>query len=358
MRSGGAGRRGRSTGCAGRSGRRCSRPRRVGPPAALADPRRDLGGPPTTAHRRSGVERREQGADRLRGVAGDTDVDAVVRADRRRLVIDLDHRRPRVDEAAVPRRPHGEARADGEDRVRLGDERGGGGRGEAAGDPERPRRAGEEPVGDRRGREHRSEPVGERLAHRPCTGEHRSAAGEEERPPCRGEGGCRCRDRRRVGTHRDRARLGGIGRRARPPPPRGAGCRAASSAPPAAARRGRAGRAHGVGDRGVRTAEPLDRPRPPSATKTVLVDAEVGPDAAAAVSAARRTSGVRLFAASVRPVIALVSPGPWCTVQTPVSPLTRAYASAIVTAPGSWRAPTKVAPPATSARSPRSSRCR
>ncbi len=44
----------------------------------------------------------------------------------------------------------------------------------------------------------------------------------------------------------------------------------------------------------------------------------------APVSAARTTSGVRLFAASVIPVIALVSPGPWWTVRTPSSPLVRA----------------------------------
>jgi hypothetical protein len=48
--------------------------------------------------------------------------------------------------------------------------------------------------------------------------------------------------------------------------------------------------------------------------------------------------GVRLFAASASPVIMLVSPGPWCTLQIPVRPLTRAYPSAIVIAPFSWRA--------------------
>ena len=47
----------------------------------------------------------------------------------------------------------------------------------------------------------------------------------------------------------------------------------------------------------------------------VLVDVEVRPDGGVA-SAARTTSGVRLFAASVMPVIALVSPQPWCTVST------------------------------------------
>ena len=46
--------------------------------------------------------------------------------------------------------------------------------------------------------------------------------------------------------------------------------------------------------------------------------------AAAAVSAASTSSGVRLLAASVMPVIALVSPQPWCRVRTPSSPLVRA----------------------------------
>ena len=46
--------------------------------------------------------------------------------------------------------------------------------------------------------------------------------------------------------------------------------------------------------------------------------------AAAGVSAASRISGVRLLAASVRPVIALVRPGPWWTLQTVSRPDTRA----------------------------------
>ena len=46
--------------------------------------------------------------------------------------------------------------------------------------------------------------------------------------------------------------------------------------------------------------------------------------AAAGVSAASTISGVRLFAASVSPVIAFVSPGPWWTLQSASRPLTRA----------------------------------
>ena len=45
---------------------------------------------------------------------------------------------------------------------------------------------------------------------------------------------------------------------------------------------------------------------------------------AAGVSAASSSTGVRDFAASVSPVIALVRPGPWCTDATPSRPLTRA----------------------------------
>ncbi|WP_344904504.1 hypothetical protein [Streptosporangium longisporum] len=41
-------------------------------------------------------------------------------------------------------------------------------------------------------------------------------------------------------------------------------------------------------------------------------------------SPASTTSGVRLLAASVTPVIALVSPGPWWTLSTPTRPLRRA----------------------------------
>ncbi len=60
--------------------------------------------------------------------------------------------------------------------------------------------------------------------------------------------------------------------------------------------------------------------------------------AAAATSAASTSSGVRLLAASVMPVIALVSPGPWCTLSRPVRPAVRAQPSAMLAAPPSCRA--------------------
>ncbi len=71
--------------------------------------------------------------------------------------------------------------------------------------------------------------------------------------------------------------------------------------------------------------------------------------AAAGVSAASTSSGVRLLTASAIPVIAFVRPGPWWTETTPTSPVTRAQPSAMQAAPSSWRAATKRAPPSRSA---------
>jgi hypothetical protein len=71
--------------------------------------------------------------------------------------------------------------------------------------------------------------------------------------------------------------------------------------------------------------------------------------AAAGVSAASTSSGVRLFAASVSPVIAFVSPGPWCTLHAVRRPLTRAYPSAMQIAPFSCRAATNGTPASRSA---------
>jgi hypothetical protein len=54
-------------------------------------------------------------------------------------------------------------------------------------------------------------------------------------------------------------------------------------------------------------------------------------------SAASTTMGVRLLAASVMPVIALVSPGPWCTETMPGRPASLAQPSAMQAAPHSCR---------------------
>jgi len=53
------------------------------------------------------------------------------------------------------------------------------------------------------------------------------------------------------------------------------------------------------------------------------------------------------LAASVRPVIVLVRPGPWWTEQAATWPLTRPKASAIVIAPPSCREAAKDAPAST-----------
>ena len=66
--------------------------------------------------------------------------------------------------------------------------------------------------------------------------------------------------------------------------------------------------------------------------------------AALATSAASTSSGVRLLAASVMPVVALVSPGPWCTDRIPGRPVPRAQASAAHAAPHSCLAATNRAP--------------
>ena len=52
----------------------------------------------------------------------------------------------------------------------------------------------------------------------------------------------------------------------------------------------------------------------------------------AVASAARTTRGVRLLAASVTPVRALVRPEPWCTVTAACRALIRAWASGIYSA--------------------------
>src|SRR5579875_2698676 len=72
-------------------------------------------------------------------------------------------------------------------------------------------------------------------------------------------------------------------------------------------------------------------------------------DRGAVASAARISIGVRLLAASVIPVIALVRPGPRWTDSTPSPPLTRGYAPTVTAAPPSCRAAANRAPAAVSA---------
>ena len=145
----------------------------------------------------------EQRPRRRGGVADDGDVDRPVRAERVRVDVDLDHLRARGDERAVARRPAGERGAEGEHQVGLRDQPGGDRRGEAAGDADRPRRAGEQPVAHRRGGEHGADRVAERLQRLARAGEHRAAAGDDDRPP---RGGDQLGDLRDGGRRRGRAR--------------------------------------------------------------------------------------------------------------------------------------------------------
>jgi hypothetical protein len=70
---------------------------------------------------------------------------------------------------------------------------------------------------------------------------------------------------------------------------------------------------------------------------------------AGADSAASTSIGVRLLAASPMPVTAFVSPQPWCTETSATVSLMRAYASAIVAAPPSWRVAVNSTPASRSA---------
>ena len=106
----------------------------------------------------------------------------------------------------------------------------------------------------------------------------------------------------------------------------------------AALQRGRLVGPRGVGGRRGGGVQPC-RHRADRGGHPGHVDPEVGVDRRAwLTSAASTSSGVRLLAASVIPVIALVSPGPWCTVSSPARPAVRAQPSAMPTAPPSCRA--------------------
>ena len=94
------------------------------------------------------------------------------------------------------------------------------------------------------------------------------------------------------------------------------------------------------------TAKPAECSRPGVAPTAVAIAATSMRklDRGADASAASTTSGVRLLAASVMAVSALVSPGPWCSETTPGRPLSRAQPSAMLAAPFSCRAATNRAP--------------
>jgi hypothetical protein len=96
-----------------------------------------------------------------------------------------------------------------------------------------------------------------------------------------------------------------------------------------------------AGERSPTCSAPTAAARP--ATSTWKLDLTSG------ASATSTISGVRLLAASVMPVIALVRPGPWWTDSMPTWRVVRAQASAMTAAPPSCRAAMNRAPPAISA---------
>ena len=90
---------------------------------------------------------------RLRTSPTTRNVDAMVRADRVRIVVDLDDRRTRMQQLAVACRPHVEPGTGAEHHVRLADQLGRGRRGETAEIPSAHGLLSEQSVGDRRGRQ-------------------------------------------------------------------------------------------------------------------------------------------------------------------------------------------------------------
>ena len=141
-------------------------------------------------------------------------------------------------------------------------------------------------------------------------GQHRAAAGDD-----RGPLGAR-RARRRPATAPAPGRTGassghatGSARLDRRPPAR----RAAASARPRGARRPRAGRPASTSATAVAGPWTRSATAPTDSTSAAWSILKFERICAAGVSAASSTSGVRIFAASVSPVIAFVSPGPWCT---------------------------------------------
>ncbi len=247
------------------------------------------------------------------------------------------------------RRPRVQPRAEGEHDVGLREQLGGERRREAAGDPEVEGVAGEQALRRRGRRQQRAAAVAQRGD---APGPPRQAAAP--RPPM--STGC-CAAASRPAASRTASALGAGGRGQRP----------ASRGRRSTRRRrgldvdrqhehdGRAlrlrpvQRAGGVRRRGLPARGCARRPRPTEATRSCWSMRKFEPSAAAGVSPASTSSGVRLLAASARAVTAFVSPGPWCTEATPTRPVALAQPSAMQTAPCSWRAATNVAPSAHSA---------
>ena len=215
----------------------------------------------------------------------------------------------------MPGGPHGQRRAPGDHQVGVGDQLGGQRGGEAAGDAERPR------LGRRTARApRRRSPAARRSASASASSsapgvpgaaagdEHRALGAVEQRRPSVGDRGpAPGRGGRQVG--RAGAGAGDRGRGLhveRQVEHDGAALVAAGAVGPDDVGHRRRRRVHPLGDG-------ADGARPAASWSMRKFDRTAAP----AVSAASTSSGVRLFAASAMPVIALVSPQPWCTRDAP-----------------------------------------
>ena len=253
-----------------------------------------------------------------RGVADDAEVDRPVGADRLLVAVDLDDRARRVPSACrgasstgsarrrrrSPRRPRRSSRA------AVGDEK----------PPAMPTAygsPGEQAVG-RRAEVASIAPVvlAEPPQRRPGAGQHRAAAGDDRGPL----GAARSRSAAAVDGRRRRAAAGassasgGGGAELAA----SAACTSSGSISTTARRSTRARRtARATSAIAVCRARARARPTAPTAsTRPAWSIRKFERSAAAGVSAASSSSGVRLLAASVSPVIVFVSPGPWWTLQT------------------------------------------
>ena len=295
-------------------------------PAAAPELGRQLGAAPAGA-RGDGLEQRRRGGG---GVADDAGVEREVRAERVRVEVHLDDARARADERAVPRRPLVQRGPEGHDDVGLGEQPGGERGGEAAGDAEVERVAAEEAVGHRGRREQRAGALAERAQRRPGAGEDRAAPGDEHRPlGTREEVGDLCH---RAGGRAGRQRRHGRARAASAAPSASASAAGSSAACTSSGAMSTTARRSTRARRTARATSATAVPGPWTRSATAPTERTSAAwsmrkferIAAAGVSAATSTSGVRLLAASVSPVIAFVSPGPWCTLHAATVPLTRA----------------------------------
>ena len=123
---------------------------------------------------------------RRRRVAGDAEVDPVVRAERVRVEVDLDHGRVVADERAVPQRPHVQRAAPADQQVGVLDQVGRDRGGEAAADVETERRVAEQAARDGGGGKKSPRTFGQMLYF--FSRISSAPAGEKDRPAGGGQG--------------------------------------------------------------------------------------------------------------------------------------------------------------------------